>query len=630
MKKVSTLILTLATTVLISQTYAIKSIADSLRNNADAIIRNESTEIFLSDKESIDIYYKTEVTVFNKKGEREGFPMVHYNNATKVVDFNVSIYNQYGALIKEIKNKDIEDESAVSSSQLYSDNRVKYYRYIPTQYPYTVSYQYHIKSKNTLLLRDWYIQSSFNVSVEKSTYTLHNPRQLQINYKERNLKDIPIDKTITETQLSFSLKKPLKALEYEPFAPSARNLVPMVQIAPNEFHHENTYGKTNTWQNFGNWIHSLVEEHNDLSETAKLKARKLTEGLSKKEKVKKLYEYMQNKTRYIYVGIGIGGLQPYPASDVDRLGYGDCKGLTNYMKNLLDAVDIPSYYTVIYGNSDHKINFNDDFTDFQGNHVILCVPLENNDTIWLENTSQKLPFNFLGDFTFDRKALLVNGENSKIIQSQQFPEEKNTQTIKAQIHFVNETAKIKIERKSKNLEYSQLYFLKEETSEDQETFYKNHFDKIKNLKINSIHLENDKDNVTFTETLDFDYPNSINLNQNTLIFTPNVLIHQVKLKKDSTRKFPVEIDWGFVNTAEFEIQLPNGYTLENLPEKQSFKSDFGAYSLTFEKVENRIILKRYLKLFENIYPPEKYNDFVSFTKKIRKADKIALILNKIN
>ncbi len=628
MKKLITLILTFTLTVVLSQTYVVKNIPDSLRENANAVIRNESTEIFLNDKESIDIHYQKEVTVFNKKGESKAFPLVFYNESTKVVNFTVSVYNQYGVLVKEIKAKDIEDESAVSSGELYSDDRVQYYRYIPTQYPYTISYQYHIKSKNTLLLRDWYIQDDFNVSVEKSQYTLHNPKQLKIHSKERNLEGISIDREETATQLQFSLQEPLKALEYEPYAPSFRKLVPMVQIAPDEFHHENTYGKANNWQNFGHWVHQLVEEHNDLSEVTKLKAKKLTEGLSKKEKIKKLYEYMQNKTRYVYVGIGIGGLQPFPASDVDRLGYGDCKGLTNYMKNLLDAVDIPSFYTIVYGDDSHKINMNDDFTDFEGNHVILCVPLENNDTVWLENTSQKLPFNFLGDFTFDRKALLVDGAHSKIIRSQQFPEDRNTQTIKAQIHFVEGTAKIKAKRASKNLEYSQLYFLGETTSENQEIFYKNHFDKIKNLKINSIQLDNDKNNVTFTETLDFDYPNSINTNQNTVIFTPSILVNQLKLKKDDYRKFPVEIDWGFVNTAEYEIQLPNGYELEEIPKKQSINNEFGSYSLTFEKVESKVILKRYFKLFQNLYPPEKYNDFVHFTKEIRKVDKTVLILNK--
>lgn len=39
---------------------------------------------------------------------------------------------------------------------------------------------------------------------------------------------------------------------------------------------------------------------------------------STEDKVRSLYQYMQNKTRYIAVAIGIGGWQPMPADDVRK------------------------------------------------------------------------------------------------------------------------------------------------------------------------------------------------------------------------------------------------------------------------------------------------------------------------
>ncbi len=41
---------------------------------------------------------------------------------------------------------------------------------------------------------------------------------------------------------------------------------------------------------------------------------------------------MQGKTHYISIQVGIGGYQPFLASDVDRLNYGDCKALVNTHK----------------------------------------------------------------------------------------------------------------------------------------------------------------------------------------------------------------------------------------------------------------------------------------------------------
>jgi hypothetical protein len=37
--------------------------------------------------------------------------------------------------------------------------------------------------------------------------------------------------------------------------------------------------------------------------------------------------------------VGIGGFKPMPANDVDRLGYGDYKALSNYTQGTLEAVE---------------------------------------------------------------------------------------------------------------------------------------------------------------------------------------------------------------------------------------------------------------------------------------------------
>jgi hypothetical protein len=67
-------------------------------------------------------------------------------------------------------------------------------------------------------------------------------------------------------------------------------------------------------------------------------------------KAKLIYDYVQQKSRYVSIQVGIGG-KPMDASDVDRLGYGDCKGLTNYTKVLRQ---VPSYNTILYGDSYKK------------------------------------------------------------------------------------------------------------------------------------------------------------------------------------------------------------------------------------------------------------------------------------
>src|SRR5690554_7717907 len=102
--------------------------------------------------------------------------------------------------------------------------------------------------------------------------------------------------------------------------------------------------------------------------------RKLVENESDtRKKAEKIYKYVQDRTRYVSIQLGIGGWKPMNAKDVDRLGYGDCKALANYTKALLDAVDSPSYYSIIH-NSPTKRDVTQDFVSMQGNHGILAIP----------------------------------------------------------------------------------------------------------------------------------------------------------------------------------------------------------------------------------------------------------------
>lgn len=80
------------------------------------------------------------------------------------------------------------------------------------------------------------------------------------------------------------------------------------------------------------------------------------------------------------------------AKDVDRLGYGDCKALTNYTRALPQVVGVPSYYTIIYGDRQRR-DLHQDFVSMQGNHAILAVPVKDQ-IYWLECTSQVHPFGF--------------------------------------------------------------------------------------------------------------------------------------------------------------------------------------------------------------------------------------------
>ncbi len=85
-----------------------------------------------------------------------------------------------------------------------------------------------------------------------------------------------------------------------------------------------------------------------LPDATKRKIRDITKDLKTiEEKARALYAYLQGKTRYVNIQLGIGGLQPFDATTVDQTGYGDCKALSNYMVAMLKEAGVKGYYSTI-------------------------------------------------------------------------------------------------------------------------------------------------------------------------------------------------------------------------------------------------------------------------------------------
>jgi transglutaminase-like putative cysteine protease len=137
-----------------------------------------------------------------------------------------------------------------------------------------------------------------------------------------------------------------------------------------------------SWKDFGKFVYSLKVGRDQLPDNIKQTVHQLADGLTDpKQKISRLYEYMQKNTRYVGIQLGIGGWQPFDAKYVATNGYGDCKALVNYMYSLLKEAGINSYYTLVRAGK-YANYITTEFPSQQFNHVILCVPLQK-DTVRL-------------------------------------------------------------------------------------------------------------------------------------------------------------------------------------------------------------------------------------------------------
>lgn len=611
--------------------YSTLLIADSLKENANAVVRLNQIDIIIASQRNMNINTTRVITVLNEKGLSAVDAAEHYDKKTTVKEIEATIYDAFGKEIKKIKRKDFKDNSAAGGGTLFSDSRYIYLDYTPTQYPFTVVYLSKLETSTTAFIPQWYPLSNFFVSVEKSILNVSYPANLGFKKMEFNFSNFNINKSIdTATQLSYTATS-IPVQKQEDYSPAFSTIFPKVMMGLELFHLEDVDGKAKTWKEFGQWYYDDILSGTTVLPIETKQKMKALIG-DEKDPIKKaqmIYDYVQKKSRYVSIQVGIGGWKPMLANDVDRLGYGDCKALTNYTKALLEAVDVPSYNTVLYGDSQKK-DIESQFVSMQGNHMILAIP-NGTDYTWLECTSQDAPFGFQGTFTDDRDVLVIKPEGGEIVHTQKYIDKYNSQ-ISSGNYSLNANGDLsgKIEIVSRGSQYSQKEPLENLQPLEKDEHYKQYWNTINNLKINNLSFSNDKTTVSFTEKVEISAVNYGNLLSGKMMFAINAYNQYTgSIKRIRNRKNPFEIQRGFADSDEITVALPTEFAIEFLPSNFELKSKFGEYKTEFiKKEDDTIIYKRSLFIKKGFYSNTEYDEYRLFIEKVSRNDNAKIIVTK--
>lgn len=611
--------------------YLVSQIADSLMANANAVVRLNELDITISSQQSMTVYTKRIVTVNNKYGLGAINANKGYDKSTTIKNIEAVVYDAFGAEIKKIKRKDFKDQSAVDGSTLFSDNRVVFLDYTPIMYPFTIEFTCESVTSNTAAIPQWFPIYNYYTSVEKNILNVYFPNTLGFKKKEFNFSNFQIKKSVeTATQLSYNAVA-IVAQKPEDLSPDFVKIYPRVMMGLEVFNLEGVDGTAKNWKEYGQWFSDkILTNTTNLSDETISKIKTLVGAETDPiKKAKIVYQYVQNKSRYISVQVGIGGFKPMLANDVDRLSYGDCKALSNYTRALLNAVDVPSYYTELYGDSD-KTDIESDFSSLQGNHVILAVP-NKNEYVFLECTSQDNPFGYQANFTDDRNVVVIKPEGGEIIRTKNYEEKDNTQigngtySISETGDFVGELAIV-----SKGTQYGKKYRLEKLPPTENEEHYKRYWDNINNLKINKTTFSNDREKISFTENARISAVNYGTISGNKILFVVNAFNqYSGNIKKSRNRKTPFEIQRGFLDNDEISIVLPNGFSIEALPDNVDLTTKFGVYKTEIIKKDgSNLVYKRSFLLKKGLYPKEEFEEYRLFIEKISRNDNSKIVIAK--
>ncbi len=593
-----------------------------------SVVKTYNADLEIRTNERATYHVRKVTHIMSDDARDMGELVIPYGGFQEIISVEGAIYSSSGKLIRRLAKGDATDVSLSRGYTLYQDTRIKIYELYHDDYPYTVVYDYEIELNGLLSLPTFYPQNR-NQYVESARLNVKIPKELNLRYRELKSESIASKSMIGQDSVFKWEYKELTPLKSEPYGRSFSEVTPKVLLALESFKMGKSEGRLDSWDSFGEWYYKLAEGRNELPESVKKEVTSIYESApDKREGIKRLYEYMQDKTRYVSIQLGIGGWQPFDARFVEEKGYGDCKALTNYMQAILNYVGVKAY-PVLIKNGISETDIVTDFPSNQFNHVILWVPKA--DTIWLESTSQTIPFNYIGYSNSDRHGLAITPDSSFLVKTPIYDYRINKLSHKTHIKLDRE-GDVELDVRSS---YSGYYLdellsnIAKKSNKDRQRWFHEQF-ASNFLEIKSADFSSIDDRQSEPELhMKIENSNYATRMGNRLFIPVNRLNRLDKtlpaLDKDRTE--PVNFAYSFQERDTSVVELPEGFKVEATPDPIRLFTDFGLYNLNIRNLDkDRIAIERSIVLKEKRFPPERYQELVDFFAQVKSNDRKNIVL----
>lgn len=619
----------LAVSFLIWATSFAQEVDKQLTKNAYAIVINESTKVSFDSPKKYKQQYFRRVKILSKKGENLQDVAIHYKEGSEELDdIKITIYDGDGKKIKSVKSKDLEDYSSSDGYSMITDYRVKYWKYESNTYPHIIEYSYTKESDNTLSLPSWNPIPGYNVAVQQSLYKIEATEELRS--KELNFDEF---ESIEKDGMSFKMSNQA-ALNKEKFSVPSMNIFPALVVNPVRFSFEGYEGTFASWQGFGQWIYDSFLKKKKLKKPQAVKKQLdavIGSNDSQLEIAKKIYDFIQENTRYVSIALEEGGLNPLNPNKVHEVKYGDCKALSWYMHVLLDLYDIESNYTVVHAGSDYPISLFEDYpSTFPGNHVILRMSVDD-DEKWVDCTSSKNPFGYLGEFTDDRSVLCINPQGGTLTKTPALSKEENLKVETIDLRLDDKgNAVATINHKSHGYSISRDIWFSDLSKEKQEDYIKEDlFDDIGIATCDKMLAEVDESAPTSNVSFEVEVPLYAEI-AGDYAFISNALAPLTipKLPKDGKRESDIYFPRSYSQSSTINIATDSDYELIDI-EPISFESEYGKYTKEIKTDGETITVIRTFALDKQTYPKSDYKKIKSFFDKCLKSDREQTTIKKL-
>lgn len=610
----------------------------------DAVLLYSETDVNVISADKIKKVVRRAYKILRPGGREYGMVFVSMNSNRKVTSLHGWCIPAQGKDY-EVKDKDGAEIAIpkVEGSELISDVRMKVLQ-IPAPDPGNViGYEYEVEEHPLVLQEIWSFQQE--EPVREVHYSLQLPSGWE--YKSAFLNYAEVKPTQSSgNQWQWSLTD-IKGIRKEDDMPPLVGVTGQMLVSFYPPGGAAANGFTN-WEQMGRWYANLTSGRRDASNEIKQKVAELTASApTQLDKMRAIARFMQQDVRYVAIELGIGGWQPHLAAEIFSHRYGDCKDKATLMSSMLSAIGVESYYVAI---NTERGSVTADTPANQGfDHVILAIKLPDsvNDPslvatvtfpkigrlLFFDPTNEFVPFGQIGGYLQANYGLLVTSDGGRLVELPEQPLNMNSITRTAKF-TLDPTGKLEgsvEEMRMGDRAWTQREALRAVTSNTErikpiESLLAGSLSNFHITKASIVNLTHNDQPFGFNYT--FEAENYAKTAGDLLLVRPRVIGSKSRgiLETKEPRQFAIEFEGPVQDTDNFEITLPAGYQVDELPPPVDADFGFATYHSKTEVKGNVIDYTRTFEVKELSVPVSKADQLKKFYRIIASDERNTAVL----
>ena len=575
--------------------------------------------------------------------DKYGYAVVQFNNETKVSFFKAWTITADGKEM-ELKEKDAAEYS-LTSFEVFSDARAKVIKCPAADPGSIVGYEYVQKNRPFAFESDWQFQDE--IPTRRARFSLQLPPGWEFSDYWANSPKLQPQSSANNFYVWEVENVP--AVEIEPAMPPFLSVASRMDIKYFPRDPALRAKSTGSWNDIGIWYANITAASRVPSPAVEQKVAELTAGISDPlKKMQVLASYVQQQIRYVAIEVGIGGLQPHAAADVFKHQYGDCKDKVTLMSTMLKLASIDSYYVMI---DTRRGIVNPDFPSTRGNHVIMAIRLPQEvpatnlyatvddpklgRLLFFDPTDEFVPLGYLPSELQQNYGLVVTPESGTLFLLPVLPPATNRLLRTATLTLGptgNLSGDVNELRWGAPADDSRAQFAGSSPSDREKVVEKFLGAFLNNFTLTSASIDNlDKHDANLTLHYQFVVEGYAKTAGNLLILRPRVVGDKgSSILAGKARKYPIEFEGTTLQSDLFDITLPAGYVVDELPQPVDAKCDYASYKSNVEVKDNVLHYKRTYEIKGVMVPTEKLPEVRDFFHQVAAAEKSSAVLRRAN